>query len=229
MSGKKKTLIIIAVIVGILLVVWIASEIVIPRIAASYITREIKKRYPQANEIEVSVTAFPAIKLAFKDYDNLQVEVSDITLQEVDFQKITLDSKKWPQGYFKAVIGVEEIVRFFSTKHSYVLDPSLSMEKDALRVTGRINAGGLLLNVDALGNLEPAAGKLVYFKPIEVNVSGISVPSRGVALVKQVMLDNPVFTVREDLPYTITGIKAGGGALVIEGNANLEKALNIKL
>jgi hypothetical protein len=229
MSGKKKALIIVAVIVGVLLVVWIASEIVIPRIAASYITKEIRKRYPQAGEIKVSVSAFPAIKLAFKKYDNLHVEVGDITLQEVNFKKITLDSKKWPQGHFKAVITADEIVRFFSLTHSYVLEPSLSMENDKLRVTGKVNVGGVVVDVDALGNLEPTAGRLVYFKPTEVNVSGVNVPSRGVALVQQVMLDNPVFTVREDLPYTITSIKAGGGMLIIEGDANLEKALNIKL
>ncbi|MBU1671589.1 MAG: DUF2993 domain-containing protein [Actinobacteria bacterium] len=227
--GKKRALIIVAAVVVVLLGLWIASEIVIPRVAASYIKKEIRKRYPQAGAIDVSVSAFPAIKLVFKEYDKLHVEVSSITLQDVNFDKITLDSTKWPQGHFKAFIVADEIVRFFSLTHSYVQEATLSMEGDKLRVRGKVNVAGVTVDVDAVGTLEPTAGKLVFFKPAEVNVSGISVPARGVALVNQVMLDNPVFVVREDLPYTITGVKVGGGMLEIEGDANLEKALNIKL
>jgi hypothetical protein len=48
-------------------------------------------------------------------------------------------------------------------------------------------------------------------------------------MVRQVMNQNPVFAVREDLPYVITGITAEQGKLMISGSVNLEQALNIHL
>jgi len=220
---------VLIIVVAVLIVLWVASEIAIPLAADAYIKGKIKNKYPKAHDISVSVHAFPAIRLAFKQYSSLDVKVSGITLENVNFQTITLHSKKWPLGTFDATITSSEIIRFFSLTHSYVLQPELTLNQDSLQVSGRMNLGYTTATVTAVGKLVPKDGKLVYFQPDKVTVAGISIPSKGVNLVSQIMKDNPVFVVREDLPFTISAITARNGNLDIKGSVNLEQALHVKL
>lgn len=217
------------IILAVLLVLWIAIEIAAPRIAEYVVRNEITKRYPDAEVVAVSVKAFPAIKLAFKNYDSLAATVAGITLQGVRFDLIRLESDEWPTGTFTATIDQDEIERFFSLKNSYVLDSQLSADEGGVIVAGNIEIKGKKVAVSAKGTLEPVEGRKVYFRPAEVQVMNVKVPEEAIARVREVMSINPVFVVREDLPYEITGIDVRRGKLVIKGNADLEKALNIKL
>lgn len=217
------------IIVVILVLLWVVSELAIPPIASSVAKNEITVRYPEARDVKVSIKAFPALKLAFKKYDSLTVNVGGITLQGVKFDQIELKSSEWPQGTFTALLGQDEIARFFSLKNSYFADPRLTLTDNGVAVTGKVNIGSKLVEVSATGQLAPVDGKMIYFKPTDVQVAGIVVPGQGVALVRQLMEQNPVFVVREDLPYTITGISAKQGKLEITGRVDLEKALNITL
>ena len=72
-------------------------------IASSYIKGKVKNKYPQAQNVSVSVSAFPAIRLAFKDYSSLDVKVSGITIEGINFRTIELKSNKWPNGTYTAV------------------------------------------------------------------------------------------------------------------------------
>jgi hypothetical protein len=38
-----------------------------------------------------------------------------------------------------------------------------------------------------------------------------------------------VFVIREDLPFTVTGISASNGAINVQGNLDLAKALKVNL
>jgi len=216
-------------VVAVLLMVWIASEIAIPRIADSIIKNEIQKRYPQAQDVSVSVSAFPAIRLAFKDYSNLTVKVSNITLEGVAFDSIELDSKKWPLGTFDATVGPDAILQFFSSTHSYILRPTLDLSGDQVRVSGQMNLGFATVGITAVGALEPRGGKQVYFNPSSISVAGIQSTGAALTVIKQIMASNPVFTIREDLPFTVTAVTVSGGKLVVKGDVDLEKALKVKL
>ncbi len=217
------------IIVVILVLLWVISEFAIPPIASSVAKNEIKKKYPEAQDVTVSIKAFPALKIAFKKYDSLTVSVGAITLQGVKFDRIVLKSNEWPQGAFTALLGQEEIARFFSLKNSYITDPKLTLTDNGVAINGKVGIGSKLVAVSATGQLAPVGGKMIYFKPADVQVAGIVVPGQGVTLVRQVMEQNPVFMVREDLPYTITGISAKQGKLEITGLVDLEKALSITL
>jgi hypothetical protein len=223
--GFKALVIVLAVVI----ILWVAVEIAAPRIADSIAANQIRKRYPQATEVSVSIRAFPALKLAFKKYDMLTVRASGVTLQGVLFDNIVLKSTLWPTGTFRATLGQGEIARFFSTRHSYISNLQLTLTPGGTTATGMVDLGTLSVAVSATGTLESVDGKSVFFRPQDVQVSGISMPEAGVASVRRVMEQQPVFSVREDLPYTITKILAEQGKLVILGNVNLEKALNIKL
>jgi LmeA-like phospholipid-binding len=217
------------IIIVILLLLWAVTEIAGPPIAEAVVKKMIQDRYPQATDPYVSISAFPALKLAFKKYDKLTVVVNSITLQGVNFDRIELTSDEWPAGRFRGVIRPDEIQRFFSLKHSYVIDPQLQIQDNLISVSGKVNVSGLLISVNAVGTLVPLDGRRVFFEPQSVQVAGLPVSGEGVALVQQVMKENPVFTVREDLPYTITQIFVEQGKMVIKGNVDMEKALNIKL
>ena len=217
------------IIVAVLIVLWVAVEIAAPLIADYVARNQITKRYPDATDVSVSIRAFPALKLAFKKYDSLTVNVSGITLQGVKFDHIELKSKDWPVGTFAATIAQDEIERFFSLKNSYVLDPKLSIDESGLLVAGNVEVSGRKVAVSARGTLKAVDGKKVYFQPSDIQVMDVKVPEEAVARVRQVMDLNPVFVVRDDLPYDITGIAVEQGKLVILGRADLEKALNIKL
>lgn len=213
----------------VLIALWIASEIVIPIVASSYVKNEIKKKYPQAQNVSVSIKAFPAIRLAFKDYSSLTVKVSDITLEDINFASIVLRSKKWPEGKFEATVLPDEIMRFFSASHSYVQQPALALDQDAIQVTGKMNIGYATVTITATGNLEPREGKQIYFVPSNISVVGVSNPARATSVVRDIMTANPVFVVRSDLPFDVTSIVAANGKLRVVGTVDLSKALNIQL
>lgn len=217
------------IVVSVVLALWLASELAAPRIAASYVKREIRKGYPGATELSVSVRAFPAIMLAFKRYTRLTVEAGGVTLQGVDFDRIALNSPGWPGATFEAVIGPGEISRFFSLASSYLVDPEVSLGDNGLEVKGLVKTGDSTVDIEAKGSLRALNGRFVYFAPDEITASGVRVTPEGLATVRQVMDRSPIFTVREDLPYSITDMSVESGRLKISGNVNLEKALNFKL
>ncbi len=226
---RSRTFIALVIIAVILVLLWVASELVIPPVASRIAENEIRSRYPEAQDVSVSIKAFPALKVAFKKYDNLEVKVGQVTLQGVKFDSIDLESEEWPSGDFTALIGQDEITRFFSVKNSYIIDPVIALAEGAIVVTGKINVGGTTVTVNATGQLDSVDGRRVFFRPDELQVAGIAVPAEGIMLVRQIMERDPVFTVREDLPYTITAIKSENGKLAITGKADLEKALNVSL
>lgn len=219
----------LVIVLAISIVLSVAVEIAAPLIADSIAKNQIRKRHPEAWDVSVSIKAFPALKLAFKKYDMLTVRVSGVTLQNVLFDNIELKSTLWPTGTFRATLGQNEITRFFSTRHSYITDLQLTLAPGGATATGRVDLGTMSVAASATGTLESVDGKSVFFRPKDVQVSGISMPDEGVAMVRRVMEQQAVFSVREDLPYTITQIVPGQGKLILLGNVNLEKALNIKL
>lgn len=216
-------------ILSVLLVLFLASELVIPRIAASYVKREIRKHYPTVKDLSVSVRAFPALRLAFKRYSRMTVKAGNITLQGIDFDSITLESPGWPGATFEAVIGQEEIGSFFSLASSYLEDPEVTLEDGALRITGSVDTGESSVEVVATGTLRALNGRNIYFEPLEVRAGGVRVTAAGLEAVRGVMDETPIFTVREDLPFNITGTQVDGGRLELSGSVNLEKALDFKL
>ena len=220
---------ILIIVVLVLVILWAASEIAIPKIASTYITNKVKNKYPQARDVSASVSAFPAIKLAFKDYSSLTVKVSGITIEGVTFKTIQLKSSKWPAGSYTAVVTPDEIMRFFSTTHSYVLQPSLSLSGGKIQVSGEMNLGYAVAGIKATGNLAPKAGKQVFFEPAEITVTGMKSTTQAQNVIRQIMASDPVFVIRENLPFTVTGIAATSGAIVVKGNVDLEKALKVKL
>ena len=213
----------------VLLLLWAITEIAGPPIAEGVVKGMIQERYPQVTDPSVSISAFPALKLAFKKYDKLTVIVNAITLQGVSFDRVELKSDEWPFGGFRGVIRTDEIQRFFSLKHSYVVDPQLVIQDDRVSVAGKVQVGGLMVSVNARGILEPVDGRKIFFQPQDVQVAGMPLVEKYVVQVQKVMQENPVFAVREDLPYTISNIFVEQGKMVITGNVDMEKALNIKL
>ncbi|HEY5494033.1 MAG TPA: hypothetical protein VIK15_05515 [Candidatus Anoxymicrobiaceae bacterium] len=220
---------ILIIVVLVLVILWVASEIAIPKIASTYITNKVKNKYPQARDVSASVSAFPAIRLAFKDYSSLTVKVSDITIEGVTFKTIQLKSSKWPAGSYSAVVTPDETMRFFSTTHSFVLEPSLSLSGGKIQVSGKMNLGYAVAGITATGNLAPKAGKQVFFEPAEITVTGIKSTAQAQNVIRQIMASNPVFVIREGLPFTVTSIVATSGAIVVKGDVDLEKALKVKL
>ncbi len=217
------------IIILVLLILWAITEIAGPPIAEAVVKGMIQNRYPQVTDPSVSISAFPALKLAFKKYDKLTIIVNVITLQGVNFDRVELRSSEWPVGRYRAVIRPEEIQRFFSLKNSYVIDPQLTIQENELSVAGKVSVGNFKVSVNAVGTLEPVGGKKLFFRPQNIQVAGIPLANQGVAQVQKGMQENPVFTVREDLPYTISQIFVEQGKLVLKGNVDMEKALNIKL
>lgn len=226
---RSRSFLATAIAAAVLAGLWIASELIIPGVAASYAKREVSRRYPDAAPVTVSVKAFPALKLAFRKYDRLTVTAGSITLQGVRFTRVELDSARWPDGEFRAAIAQDEIARFFSLKHSYVIDPVISIVPGGINVAGKIDVGRAVVSIDSVGTLECADGRSLYFRPDDIRVSGTRATAEGVALVRQVMDRDPVFVVREDLPYTIGSVGTEAELVVIKGRVDLEKALDIRL
>lgn len=226
---RRRTFKVLLIVLAALLLLWAAVEIGAPLVADSIAKSKINEKYPDATGVSVSIRAFPALKLAFKKYDSLEVKVSGVTLQGVRFDDIELESTAWPEGAFTATIGEDEIERFFSLKNSYVIDPRLSIEEGGIVVAGSVNVGARSVEVSSRGTLEAVDGKDIYFRPGDIQVMEVKVPEEAAERVRQVMEQDPVFVVRDDLPYEINGISVDRGKLVITGTADLEQALNVKL
>lgn len=224
--GKRLKVALAAVLAVLLL--WAAVETAAPLIASSYVKREIRRRYTQVSDLSVSIRAFPGVKLAFRRYDRLKVAAGNVTLQGVPFERISLDSPGWPGATFEAYIGRDDIGSFFSLASSYLVDPVVRLEEDAFVVEGSVDTGGSSVEVEATGTLRALNGKLVYFEPTEVRAGGVQVTPGGLETVRRVMDQSPIFVVREDLPWSITGMAVEGGRLKISGNVNLGKALDFR-
>lgn len=219
----------IIIIAAVLLALLVAIQVAAPGIASRLVEAEISERYPEARDVKVEISAFPALKLAFKKYSSLRVTVSGITLQGINFDTIELESSQWPDGTFTAVVSPEEAMRFFSTSHSYVLSPSLSLESGKIRINGEMEIGRLRPDISSIGNLVARDGKSVFFVPETISVTGMPETGEAVNSVRQVMDTNPVFIVRPDLPFDVTSIAPTGGHLEVKGKVDLEKALDIKI
>lgn len=227
-QASKRAVKIIIIVVVVFLVLWLATELLIPPIASKYIKREISKRYPQAGEVSVSVGAFPAIKLAFKQYNNLEIEAEHITIEGILFDSIKLSSDRWPDATYRATIGPEEIDRFFSDTGSFLVNPKAGIQGDALHLSGRVQVGSVVADVTATGTLR-MDGQRVFFVPLTIDVSGVKTPQKAIDQVSETMSQASVFTIREDVPFTVSQILVRNGKLVIDGAVNLEEALDFKL
>jgi hypothetical protein len=224
----SRSLKIVLLILAVILILYIASEIIIPIGASWYIRREIQKRYPEAADVSVSVRAFPAFMLLARKYSSLTIEARRIKLNGINFDSIKLFSSTYPRGTFNAVIGRDEINNFFSVAGSYLKNPQVTVEDSRLRIKGQVDLGYGPLNASGTGTLVPRNGHDVYLVPDEVTVEGTSLGSQTEGAVREYLRDNPVFIVRSDLPFTITAIRAGNGKLTLIGDVDMEKALKFK-
>lgn len=224
---KKSTRIIVILLLTVL-VLWVATELLLPPTASRYIKQEIDKRYPQAGEVSVSVKAFPAIRLLFKQYGRLEIEARETTIEGVHFDSIKLNSDGWPDATYVATIGPEEINRFFTDAGSFLIDPKAVIEGEYLRLSGTVDVGFAMADITATGTLR-ADGRQVFFIPQTIDVAGVRAPEKAVESVEETMGQRPVFTVREYVPFSISSIKVYDGNLVIKGGVDLEEALDFKL
>lgn len=220
---------VIIIVLAIVLVLWGASEIAIPRIASWYIEKEIKKEYPQATDVSVSVKAFPALKLAFKKYSRLDVRIGNVTLEGVDFVSIDMLSSAWPMGAFTAVINQDELNKFFDPANPDIGDLRLEFATNVVRAHFSVEIGPSTVDAVATGALSARNGRDVYFVPDSIKVEDFDVPESATSIISRYMNSYPVFSVREDLPFTINELKPGAGTLSVMGTVNLEKALNVKV
>lgn len=226
---RRKFLMVFLIIVWLLLVIFIASEILVPRVASWYAVREIRRHYPGAGEISVSVDAFPALRLLFKQYSSLSIKVERINLKGVNFDSIGLKSSGWPNGTYEAVISEREINRFFTATSPYVMDAEIALEEDIISLSGQIDTGyGIVDLASASGTLEPTEERYVYIVPESIEIVGLSVPELAIEEVRSVMEDNPIFVVREDLPFIISDIEVESGKLRIVGRVDMEQALGYR-
>jgi len=219
---------IVIILVLTFLVLWLATELFLPSTASRYIKREIRERYPQAGEVSVSVGAFPAIRLVFKQYDHLEIEAEQITIEGILFYSIKLSSDSWPDATYRATIGPEEIDRFFSDTGSFLVNPRVEIQGDVLLLSGGVEVGSMVASVNATGTLRPD-GQWVFFVPRTIEVAGVKAPQKAIEAVEEAMRLTPAYTIRENVPFTISEILVRDGKLVIDGGVDLEEALDFKL
>ncbi len=227
-QASKRAVKIIVIVIVILLALWLATELLIPPFASKYIKREIDKRYPRAGEVSVSVGAFPAIKLAFKNYDNLEIEAEQMTIEGIHFDSIKLSSDGWPDATYRATIGPAEINRFFSDTGSFLVNPKAEIRGDALHLSGSVQVGSVDADITATGTLR-MDGQRAFFVPLTIEISGVKATQKAIQQVEETIDQCPVYTIREDVPFTVAKILVRDGNLVIDGAVNLEEALDFKL
>jgi hypothetical protein len=97
-----------------------------------------------------------------------------------------------------------------------------------VRVSGRLKTLRLI-DVEAVGKLRVTDGRYVYFDATEVGSPQRQLSASDKATVISLISQNPIFVIREDLPFTITTITVQDGLMHVTGVADMEKALNIHL
>lgn len=230
MKGRpmRRTVRIIVALILCFLLLWLVSELALPPIASRYVKREIDSRYPEAGDVSVSVSAFPAVKLAFKKYDDLEVEGKLITIEGILFDSIKLRSDGWPGATYRATIGPQEINRFFTSAGSFLLNPEAGIVGDVLYLSGTVQVGSTAADVKATGTLR-ADVQDIFFMPVTIEVSGVTSTQKAIDQVNEAMSRSPVFVIREDVPFTVSEITVRGGKLVVDGTVDLEDALDFEL
>lgn len=223
----SKGWIVFLILAAVLVLLWIASELVIPNVAERYVEREIEKRYPDAEEVSVSIRSFPAFTLLFKRYSRLKVGAKGITLEGVHFDSIELESEKWPLARFNATISESEINRVFSPSAPYLKNPRLELGQDTVSISGDVELGTAGFEATASGTLEAVDGRDIYFEPLSIEVPADGLPERVIEEVEEQMEIVPLYVVRDDLPFVVSGIGVERGKLLFEGEVDLEESLKI--
>jgi hypothetical protein len=202
---------------------------VIPASASWYVEREVRNKYPSAGDVSASVKAFPAVLILFKDYSSLEVETGNITLKGIRFDSIRLFSHRWPDAAYRAVIEQGEVVRFLTPADPRIRNPAIDFSKGAVTISCDLVVGSGYA-VRAGGSLEAKGGSYAYFRP---DIIEFADPGAAGALpreyIEEILVQNPVFTVTEDLPLTIESISAGEGNMTVTGELNLEEALGLDI
>jgi hypothetical protein len=121
-----------------------------------------------------------------------------------------------------------ELNRVFDPKSGALLDPLITLAPDTVRVSGRLKTLRLI-DVEAVGKLRVTDGRYVYFDATEVGSPQRQLSASDKATVISLISQNPIFVIREDLPFTITTITVQDGLMHVTGVADMEKALNIHL
>lgn len=218
----------IIIIVSVVVLLFVASEIAIPLVADAYIKNKLKEKYPTATDVSVSVSAFPEFMLAFKKYSHLEVSASSITIENVNLDRVKLTSRSWPMAQCEGWVRQGELNRVFDPKSGALLDPLITLAPDTVHVSGRLKTLRLI-DVEAVGKLRVTDGRYVYFDATEVGSPQRQLSASDKATVISLISQNPIFVIREDLPFTITTITVQDGLMHVTGVADMEKALNIHL
>ena len=69
----------------------------------------------------------------------------------------------------------------------------------------------------------------MFFDPADITVTGIRSTAQAQSVIRQIMASDPVFVIRDNLPFTVTAVAASNDALVVRGQVDMEKALKVKL
>ncbi|MDD5748471.1 MAG: hypothetical protein PHP64_05445 [Actinomycetota bacterium] len=225
----KRSLKVTIIVFSIILVIFVASEIVIPAVACRYIKSEVKKRYPEVKDLSVSIKSFPAFMLLFKKYNKLKLSCRNITIEGVNFDSLVLTSSFYPDARVKAELSENRINQMFSSTESFILNPKISLFEEKITVVGEAKLEIGTFDIFASGNLELRNKREIYFKPDDIEVLGTSSPGQVVDVIRNVALETPLLIVRKDLPVEIESIASKPKNLVTRGKLNLKTALKISI
>lgn len=222
-SKAARVALILFVMLIILLVI---GQIAAPRIAASYVEREIKKRYPDCGKVDVSVKAFPFLKLLFSEYDELVIKSSGITVEEVKFDKVSMESNSGKVASYDAWVTQQEIFKVFSTTNSYLSNPTLDMEKGFINVYGTVIDSSPQVNVHLKGTLKVVDATQIFLDPVLIEVeSPYDIPAIANQIEERANT-TPVFNLKENLDFSVTEIDFAAGMMHIKGYVDLDRILN---
>ncbi len=204
------------------MLLWGVSEIIIPMFAVRYVREKIDAKYPDIDNVVVTIRAFPALKLAFQKYDKLKIHLDGAKLEGFKFITLTLESNEWPEGRFTAILSEEEINRFFTVESNRLVEGRVKLKDDMSFFVGRIRTSFGSVNVTASGKLEPQSGRFVFFIPEDIEVGAVTVGKELTISIRGAFEEAPIYVVRKNLPYRISSIQISEGNLKISGTVELD-------
>ena len=79
-----------------------------------------------------------------------------------------------------------------------------------------MNLGYAVAGITATGSLMPRKVRKCFSIRQTITVTGIKSTGQAVDVIRTVMTSDPVFVIRDDLPFTVTTVAASNDALVVK-------------
>lgn len=219
-------------LVALLLIIFLASEVILPSMAGRKVREEIIANTDNIEELKVKAEVFPAFKVLFSRLDHLSVEADglekdDLFFKEIKagYSQILLADDGEIMAYnndLKVILTETAINDYIDRRYPELKNFQVNLESDRVFMEGYLNVFDSKIQISLTGEFNLKTPAKIQFIPVDFQLNDLRVPS---SIIKN-YLEDLVFTLdleQLEIPITVEEIKVGEDRLLLLSGVYLEQ------